>query len=361
MSARDICVCNHFRSAHVDGRCLDTDGADGGCGCSQFDLGGTETRDKREDWVRLAALALMVERGQATIESFRPHDDDLIVIREPQGNYREFISRVWALDHTRSVARAIMIDSDAPHTPHDGTGRYHIQITTKQDLDSPMLEPRELAEAMSTTWAERAIAYGVDPRKTPSECSSIRKCIVCAAASGEWCRATHAGERDAGGWMHPEREHRHEPIRDFTDAMRRAEAVVADFDVFATPAAARVPRSLDTMRGEELDDYGAMVGIRRNGPTGGGGIWETDTEDDFVFRARLQQAEALHRQIARGPHDTLARFRLIGASGPLLGLLVTYDEYAGAETVRPADPDVDRVIGTIERVNGDGTVDVHLR
>lgn len=205
MSARDICVCGHYRSEHITagGRCvIDLSGMPS-CGCSQFNLGGTEARDKSADWVRLAALALLVERGQATLD-FKTHAENTITARQPP-NDSQFLARVEALQYTRSVARAIILDSDT-NAPAVGISCYHATIETRQDIDSTEIDPAAVAESMSVMWAERAIALGVDSRKTPAECTSKNECTVCGSPPGHWCRAAHAGERDAGGWTHPERE-----------------------------------------------------------------------------------------------------------------------------------------------------------
>lgn len=62
----------------------------------------------------------------------------------------------------------------------------------------------EMAERMSVLWAERAQgAVGLAPRLVVP--GAERACAACGSPAGAACVPTHAGERDAGDWCHPER------------------------------------------------------------------------------------------------------------------------------------------------------------
>lgn len=117
-------------------------------------------------WYVLARLAELVERGDAKLEK----------LEVPS----------WSKDNDIFIVRA----------------NYDPQI------EAGLSDEEEVAicETLSTRFMERALALGLKGPSPHGDCKSEHRCVTCGAEPGNWCRSTHAGERDSGGWIHPGRE-----------------------------------------------------------------------------------------------------------------------------------------------------------
>lgn len=84
---------------------------------------------------------------------------------------------------------------------------YRFTVKTEHVIENELSdeEQGQLCEMLSSRFMERAIALGVTGAEK-KDCLSEQNCITCLALPHVWCRPTHPGERDAGGWLHPERE-----------------------------------------------------------------------------------------------------------------------------------------------------------
>ena len=221
-----------------------------------------------DTWHFLARLAELVERGEAKIVSLSEWHDGA-----------KTIFKVTA-DHDPEINAGLSDEESA-----------------------------QLCEMLSQRFAERALALGLTGEKQ-RDCLNEHYCVTCSVGPSAWCRPTHPGERDTGGWVHPERVQDPStfsigPLRDpghVTSAMHRflritfkskrdkdiARAQIlhaaAKFGIDASSFVSVTPQVFqhtapDIARGFDLDRLIAdRYGLRRR-----------EEESDSMFRARAMR------------------------------------------------------------------------